>query len=685
MLHFLTFLSVSLACLVIGGEAAAQVAHRPVLRVVTSFHAESPVGFGTEAFLAALRERLSDRLVIEFARVDGSAVDLLREGKADIAIASTTDLNRLAENAFGVFDLPFLFASLKEVEAVQHAVVAPSAFGALDRAGFVGLGFWNDGLSSVLTQTPIRQVKDLQGLKILVADDAPGSGAALMRAGASPVPGSVYQTAQVLNGRTADGVESSLRILTGLLPDAGQASWLPIGASVTPIRPVVATVVVGKDVWRKLSLRAQSIIAEEVAVAAGKASLAAFEQDAKGLANLRRNGQASAGDPEALFGSAAPTWVGAAGIAGTDVLKSVLPIISQTRGTILQPPPPTRRDGALDNGPVQRTFAATEYGLAPGEVLFATDRAWESDQDPRYRLGSGRAEQTFGTAIFRLAAGRPLGNVDERTNPIIALDQLDEASFLDRAARALNGSERREIVIFIHGYHNKFVDASRTLALLAADVRFGALPILYSWPSDGVAMRYPSDEEEVRASRDEFLAFLKRLSSIPGLAKIHVAAHSMGNRLVVEAMDRLAVQSAGHPLPPFHHVVMAAPDVYVTLFQQTAASFVRHARRVTIYASDGDQALACSRKFHSNRRLGEAGQDIFVSQGIETIDASGVGPSANSSWFPCSAGHSYLMRNARVQADLQTLFLSELPPGSRHGLIPKERGGLPYWVFRPAD
>ncbi|KRE11489.1 hypothetical protein ASE66_23340 [Bosea sp. Root483D1] len=303
----------------------------------------------------------------------------------------------------------------------------------------------------------------------------------------------------------------------------------------------------------------------------------------------------------------------------------------------------------------------------------------------------------FGLAKLHINPTRLMGVTDAGSAPLSDLMQYSPSEFTARLTAALAAASKKEVVIFVHGFNNSFEGAARALALMSADIHFGGVPVMFSWPSDGAALRYGSDEEEVRASRDNFLRFVEHVRETAGLERLHVAAHSMGNRLIFEAIDRFDAIQRGKDTKLFYHTVMAAPDLYVQVFETGVEAFRRRVGKTTLYASEKDAALVCSRAVHAgNRRLGEAGPGIFVAAKLETIDATEAEPRPSIfsleawsilHWFlrPCEKGHAYMMRSLRMQADLQNLILTDLPPESRHGLEKKDKNGVDYWAFRPSD
>jgi esterase/lipase superfamily enzyme len=152
---------------------------------------------------------------------------------------------------------------------------------------------------------------------------------------------------------------------------------------------------------------------------------------------------------------------------------------------------------------------------------------------------------------------------------------------------------------------------------------------------------------------------------------VHVIAHSMGNRALIECLSTLDLSG----LPPgsavLDQVVFAAPDFDADTLADLAAQLSSRARRYTLYASSGDLALRASRELRRGlRRAGESGDDLLVVNGIDTIDASHVDTSL--------LGHGYFGERT-ILGDIFYLLKDRKSPDERFGLIRRTRANLKYW------
>jgi esterase/lipase superfamily enzyme len=234
---------------------------------------------------------------------------------------------------------------------------------------------------------------------------------------------------------------------------------------------------------------------------------------------------------------------------------------------------------------------------------------------------------------------------------------LGKDAFLTALHQQIGDSRSKDAFIFIHGFNTSFEDAARRTAQLAYDMDFDGTPIMYSWPSQGSASAYIVDEGVIDVSVIRMAQFLDAIAAQFGAEHIHLIAHSMGNRVLIGALQRClqARTGADHPRA-FGQIVFAAPDVDRDYFIAATESMTGMADRLTLYASDSDRALQASQIMHSAPRAGFAGATIVRLAGVDTIDMSGV---------PADLlGHSYFASNGGAVYDLLHLLWRGEAPGS---------------------
>lgn len=193
-----------------------------------------------------------------------------------------------------------------------------------------------------------------------------------------------------------------------------------------------------------------------------------------------------------------------------------------------------------------------------------------------------------------------------------------------------------DVLIYIHGFNvSWFAAVGSALALQSMlraapgrDPAQDVLVILFTWPSDGLALpwvSYKSDRSEATGSgaavgraflkARDFLADLRDRSKRGGEElcgqDLHLLCHSMGNFLVQSALERTFENTPGNTLPRlFEHVFLCAPDVDDTALEagQPLERVDQIARNVTLYHNRDDKALVVSDYTKGNpERLGGSG------------------------------------------------------------------------------
>lgn len=346
-----------------------------------------------------------------------------------------------------------------------------------------------------------------------------------------------------------------------------------------------------------------------------------------------------------------------------------------------EPPPKERWLGLADRN--------KRYAWGTVRIFYATDRARSPTAAPD-DFYSGRRTSTNALEFGRLEVSVPRVHrsgvveqphwytIDKRAGGkfmmVRSIMPLAQASALDSIRATLRKSSKQEALVFIHGYNVTFNDAALRTAQLTYDLGFDGAPILYSWPSRGHIYNYNADIESADYTVDHLAAFLDSIVAVTGAKRVHVIAHSMGNRALTFALDRLA--SGGRRDTLFNTVVMAAADVDAQRFEQQLAGRIRPLmRRMTIYMSDADMALRASRILSTNLRLGEAVNPVLVVQQAETIDASSIKMDL--------LGHGYIGSSVVMIDDLADIINRGLvaPRPRLHAAV--SATGNQYWVIGP--
>ncbi|HLA85496.1 MAG TPA: alpha/beta hydrolase, partial [Thermoguttaceae bacterium] len=309
------------------------------------------------------------------------------------------------------------------------------------------------------------------------------------------------------------------------------------------------------------------------------------------------------------------------------------------------------------------------------------------EADTSLAYGNGRGELELGVCEVSIPRAHQVGELEspsifklefnedpEKHVVLMKVERQEPDDFYDQLRRRMDESERREAFVFVHGYNVTFENAARRTAQLAHDLHFDGAPIFYSWPSQGGLLKYTVDETNVAWTVPHLRQFLFEVAKKTGSKRIHLIAHSMGNRALTAALAQLSTERNADGGPLFHEVLLTAPDIDADVFRRDIApEIVKAAKHVTLYASSHDAALVASKKVHGYPRAGESGDNILVISNIDTIDVSDVDTSL--------VGHSYYGDSDTVLVDMAQLLHEEKPPDLRSRLRTKMLGAMRYWVF----
>lgn len=178
--------------------------------------------------------------------------------------------------------------------------------------------------------------------------------------------------------------------------------------------------------------------------------------------------------------------------------------------------------------------------------------------------------------------------------------------------------EPSHALVFLHGFNVTFEEAAIRAAQIGMDLAVPGATSFFSWPSRGNVVDYPVDEASIEASEQAITDFLVDLSAHCGAQKVHIIAHSMGNRGLLRALQRIAANAQTRGQVKFGQIFLAAPDVDRDLFLNLAALYAEHGERTTLYSSDGDLPVHVSAKLHDAARAGYF-EPYTVAPGIDTI------------------------------------------------------------------
>ncbi|NOR79332.1 MAG: alpha/beta hydrolase [Methyloprofundus sp.] len=353
------------------------------------------------------------------------------------------------------------------------------------------------------------------------------------------------------------------------------------------------------------------------------------------------------------------------------------------------------------------------------QVFYVTDRTPEQKENGDVYYGSGRsASVAFGITTVDLGIDMSWEDLvkasrsEKRLNPVklklstvhelvrtpptplpytlvggkVVVDpdmaaQLEEATgeFKRALMHQLELTPRKDVFIYIHGYHNTFDDAAFALAELWHFIGRVGVPIIYSWPAGYPGLfGYTYDRESSEFTAYHLRKFLELIAEFEEVERIHLIAHSRGTDLALAVLRDLTLSARAAGLDPkkhfkIHNFILAAPDLDLQVAEQRIVGdkLDLSVGRFTIYTSPEDKAIGiASQLFASPRgRLGTFGID-GIPETIKThlqnetpnfaiINFDGAPDSSLDSY-----GHSYFRNSPDVSSDLVLMLRDDLDPGT---------------------
>ena len=264
--------------------------------------------------------------------------------------------------------------------------------------------------------------------------------------------------------------------------------------------------------------------------------------------------------------------------------------------------------------------AANAPGASSVDLIVATTRRSVDTQGELYsgERGSGLA---FANVIVSIPpdGSRKAGEVqwpaslpgnpatDFVTRKVGRLDVASARKWLDAHAAA---TRKHRVLVFVHGFNNRFDDAVYRFAQLVHDSGAEVTPMLFTWPSRGSVFAYGYDRESANLSRDALEQVLDMLVRNPAVTEVDILAHSMGNWLVLETLRQMAIRNRHIP-GKIDDVMLASPDIDVDVFSNELAEMGDPHPKFTLFVSQDDQALAASKWLYGSvTRLGAIDPEV---------------------------------------------------------------------------
>jgi len=384
--------------------------------------------------------------------------------------------------------------------------------------------------------------------------------------------------------------------------------------------------------------------------------------------------------PAVAAAAAAAAAAGAAAAAATRANvperdETPMPSRDTDTGPAAEAGPPVAQSGAAATTSASEATIGEDMGTYVAVTAhYGSDRRDMGETaDPGARFSYERADVTngkppvsYGTVTVSIPHSHVVGGLEDRTwfqyvtfqarTPdqavmVTRVTPQSKDAFFSTLNVAAQRSSKNDAFIFVHGFSVTFADAARRTAQMAYDLNFRGAPIFFTWPTPGLLnsplTAYTTSEANADLSKYRFRDFLRDVLEKCDATTVHLIAHSMGNRLVTEALLMLDTVLGEQQKAKLGEVILTAPDIDATTFiEEIAPRIAKLTSRATLYASSKDEALAWSKKVHAEPRIGEFDLITTLPIGLEVIDAS-------SCYDPSDGiGHSYYGGSEPVIGDL---------------------------------
>lgn len=328
--------------------------------------------------------------------------------------------------------------------------------------------------------------------------------------------------------------------------------------------------------------------------------------------------------------------------------------------------------------------SGTTGGASQVDLMIATTRA--PTAEPGVLFSGERSDQLSLTEIvvsIPPEKNRQVGQVQwpkklpanpERDFSTVSVTPLREGNDVQSWLKG-NLPKSRRVLIFVHGFNNRYEDAVYRFAQIVHDSGTDVAPVIFTWPSRASIFDYNYDKESTNYSRDALEELLRRASSNPQVGEITVMAHSMGSWVTVEALRQMAIRD-GRIAPKITDVILASPDLDVDVFGQQIRAMGDKRPKFTLFVSRDDRALTLSRRISGNvDRLGqidptaEPYRTQLEQAGISVIDLTALkgGDKLNHGKFAESPEVVRLLGNRLIAG--QTVTDSDVGLGERLGAV----------------
>ncbi len=250
--------------------------------------ADSHMGFGAQKFADLVKDKSGGKMTVRLfpngtLGGDLQTVSALQGGTLDVTTLPPGLLVGLKKE-FGIFDLPFLFNSFEEVDAVLDGQVGEKFLKKVP-TGLVGLTYWDHGFRNISNgKRPITKLEDLSGLKIRVVQ-APMVLDTFTALGTNAVPMSFTELYTAMETGAVDGQDNPVVAF-----ETNKFNEVQKNLSLTRhvYNPLV--LLFSERTWNKLSADEQGVLREAATESQAEQRQVSREMETKAIEKVQAAG-----------------------------------------------------------------------------------------------------------------------------------------------------------------------------------------------------------------------------------------------------------------------------------------------------------------------------------------------------------------------------------------------------------
>jgi TRAP-type transport system periplasmic protein len=314
--------------------AVAQFSDRTI-KITSALNEDNPVGAGVKKMQEVLAAKSGSKLKMQAfwgssAGGDLQATQALRTGTQEMVVVASSSLVSIVKE-LGAFDLPFLFANEKEVDAVLDGSAGEFFNKRLEEAGLINLAYWENGFRNFSNNKhAVTKLEDFDGVKVRVMQNTIYLDT-FKTFGSTTVVMVFAELFSALEAKAIDGQENPFVTM-----NSSKFYTVQKYLSITRHAYTPFLVLYSKKMFDSLSKEEQAIL-REAAIEGQKVQRATIRaSESRALAALKAAGmqvnEIAPVEQKRMLEKVKPVYDKSASLVGADAIKVVTDALSKVRG-----------------------------------------------------------------------------------------------------------------------------------------------------------------------------------------------------------------------------------------------------------------------------------------------------------------------------------------------------------------